>query len=93
MSNEDFFRLRFDEKIDVLKNYLPESLSSRAKIYGIISKGIHELSEEECKEMFPLIKTGIELILDEIIVKKAREEKEKTLDSFLSKKSAELKKK
>ena len=32
-------------------------------IYGILSKGIHELSEEECKKYFPVVKECIYQIL------------------------------
>lgn len=46
-------------------------------IYGILSKGIHELSEEECLEIFPIVKIGIELILDEKIELEERERKKK----------------
>jgi hypothetical protein len=37
-------------------------------IYSILSKGIHELAEEECLNAFPVIKLSIELILDEKLV-------------------------
>lgn len=40
-----------------------------------MSKGIHELSEEECLEMFPIVRSGIELILDEKIEKIEKDKK------------------
>ena len=43
-----------------------------------------ELSEKDCLEAFPIIKLGIELILDEEIEKKKREEKLKTATKELS---------
>ncbi len=39
-------------------------------MYSILSKGIHELSEEECLQYFKLMKIGIELILDEQLEEK-----------------------
>jgi len=36
-----------------------------SQIYGILSKGVHELTEDECKHYFPAIKTGIIVILDQ----------------------------
>jgi hypothetical protein len=39
--------------------------------------GIHELSEQECLDIFPAMKSGIELILDERIRQKEQEKKEK----------------
>ncbi|MCL2767179.1 MAG: hypothetical protein FWE49_00385 [Synergistaceae bacterium] len=58
ISDDEFLKYRFVEKISALKDCLPDSLTSRANMYGIISKGIHELSEDECKKMFPYIKNG-----------------------------------
>lgn len=46
-------------------------------IYSVLSKGIHELSEEECLYSFEPLKLGIELILDE---KKEIVERKKKID-------------
>ncbi|MGE7954793.1 hypothetical protein [Lysinibacillus xylanilyticus] len=54
-----------DDKIKLLQNKLPEVLIENRAVYGIMSKGIHELSEDECLALFPDVKLGIELILDE----------------------------
>ena len=91
ISNTEFMRLKFDEKIEALKPYLPEVLVANKNIYGIVSKGIHELSEEECREMFPYIKAGIELILDSLLAEKERKSKEKIFEKFVAKKTGELK--
>lgn len=85
-----FARLKFDKKIETLKDYLPEALVKNKAIYGIVSKGIHELSEEECLDMFQPLLIGIELILDEVLAQKEKEKREKELQSFISKKSEEL---
>ena len=91
ISNTEFMRLKFDEKIEALKPYLPEVLVANKNIYGIVSKGIHELSEEECREMFPYVKAGIELILDSLLAEKERKSKEKIFEKFVAKKTGELK--
>ncbi|MEL0619623.1 hypothetical protein [Psychrobacter proteolyticus] len=44
-------------------------------MYSILSKGIHELSENDCLKVFPIIKIGIEIILDEKIEKMNKEKK------------------
>lgn len=90
-SREEFEGLKFDKKIDALKNHLPEVLVSNKNVYGIVSKGIHELSEEECLEMFPYIKAGIELILDALLAEKERKAKEKIFEKFVAQKTGELK--
>jgi len=60
---------RVSDKIVMLKDYVPHFLVKNRNMYGILSKGIHELSEEECLQHFPIMKNGIELILDEKIEK------------------------
>ena len=62
-----------EEKIKLLKGFLPDLITDQPKIYGVVSKGIHELSEEDCLEYFPILKNGIILILDDIVTKKEKE--------------------
>jgi hypothetical protein len=64
------------ERIELLKDELPEFLVENKAMYSILSKGIHELSEEECLTAFPILKVGIEIILD---VKLEAAKKEKKL--------------
>jgi hypothetical protein len=56
---------RMDERILALKDVLPEVLVKNRKIYGILSKGIHELTEEECRAYFPVVRKAILVILQE----------------------------
>ena len=91
ISEEDFKSKKFDEKIVILSNYLPSILVTNKNVYGIVSKGIHELSEEECRNMFPYIKAGIELILDDLLADKERKEKEKIFQNFVAQTTGELK--
>lgn len=66
--NEDTYRTAgMSEKIKILSTDLPEFLVNNKNLYGILSKGIHELSEEACLQAFPVVKLGIELILDDKI--------------------------
>ncbi|MBO7415550.1 MAG: hypothetical protein J6U22_03140 [Bacteroidaceae bacterium] len=60
-----FSKFRMDEKIEMLKNYLPDVLVNNKALYGVLSKGIHELSEDECLDYFSVVREIIELILDE----------------------------
>ena len=68
----DFQKVRMEDKIELLKSHLPSFLVEQRRLYNILSKGIHVLSEEECKDAFPILKTGIELMLDEKIAEKKR---------------------
>jgi len=65
-----------DERIKALKAHLPAFLVDNARLYGVLSKGLHELSEEECLQAFPAVRVGIELILDQEIARLERLEKE-----------------
>lgn len=78
-----------EQKIKLLKGFLPDLITDKPKIYGVVSKGIHELSEDECKEYFPVLKEGIVMILDDIVAKKEKEkaaaEYKKSLDAIVTK--------
>lgn len=77
LSEEEFAPKRIKEKIQVLKRYLPSSMAKLTPLYGIISKGIHELSEEECLAYFDTMKLAIELILKQKIQQKQEAEEER----------------
>ena len=84
-----FNGLRMDEKIKSLNGYLPSFIVENHEIYGILSKGIHELTEEECLAYFDCMRQSIELILDEklelLAKKKKQDEVKKTISSIASK--------
>jgi hypothetical protein len=65
-----------NDKIILLKQYLPDFLVHNSGIYGILSKGIHELGEDECINAFPIIYNGILLILDEKIAERERKKRQ-----------------
>lgn len=90
-SEEIFTRLEFKDKLEALKAYLPKVLIENKNIYSIVSKGIHELSEDICRDMFPFIRMGIELILDEIIAENEKKEKEIAFKKFVSETTGQLK--
>lgn len=75
---------RIGEKITLLKDHLPDFLVQNKSIYGIISKGLHELTEEECKEYFPTLKTCLEFILTELATKKETEQKKREMQLALA---------
>lgn len=73
--SQAFSLARMSDKIKMLSGHLPSFLVENNQLYGILSKGVHELSEQECLDSFPIVKVGIELILDEHIVDKQRKAK------------------
>ncbi len=56
---------RMPEKINLLSHQLPNRLVKNSNLYGILSKGIHELDEEECLAHFDLVLEAIKMILKE----------------------------
>jgi hypothetical protein len=79
--------------MNLLLYILIKKLKDNKNLYGIVSKGIHELSEEECLTMFPCIRTGIELILDDILAEEEKQKKAKTFKKFVADTSGKLSKK
>lgn len=68
---DNYIQSRMTEKIKLLSNFLPIRLVNSANLYGILSKGLHELSENECRKHYSLVRQAIQLIL-----KQKHEEKE-----------------
>ncbi|MGD9725837.1 MAG: hypothetical protein AB7R40_14025 [Nitrospiraceae bacterium] len=60
-----FKNARMDEKIAILRQHLPKFLVDNRALYGIMSMGVHMLSKARCLEAFPVVRVGIELMLDE----------------------------
>lgn len=83
-SEDVYQKARVSEKIELLKDYLPHMLVENKGVYGILSKGIHEMEEEECLEYFPVLKGIIEYSLMEIHQQSEKETKKKTLAQQLN---------
>lgn len=75
----------------MLAEYLPKSLVNNHAFYGIISKGIHELSEDDCLEFFPVMQSFIMMILRQWEKIRKDEVEEKKLAASLSNIAAKVK--
>jgi len=73
ISEEEFKTRRMEDKVDYVKEFLPEYFTDNSHMYGVLSKGIHELQEKECEEYLPVVKTIIFFSLDEAVDKKNKE--------------------
>jgi hypothetical protein len=80
-----YIKSRIDEKIKILKDVLPDFLVTNKALYSILSKGIHELNEQECLSFFNVIRVSIELILDEKLQEFERKNKIKKAEEEISK--------
>ncbi|WP_421773113.1 hypothetical protein [Gracilimonas sp.] len=85
---KEYNDLYFKDKVNRLKEYLPTYLIENTHVYSILSKGIHELSEQECNRYFSVLIGAIEHIMDDAIAKenarKKREEIQKKLNEINS---------
>lgn len=88
ISDEEFRKLRSDEKISKIKPYLAIEEAIYKPLYALLSAGIHSLSEEECGEDYTLLKT---ILLDILAAQKVRQQKEESqkrvLELYAAKKS------
>ena len=66
-SEEEYVRARMEERINLLKNHLPEFLVNNRGLYGILSVGVHTLGESDCLAAFPAVRLAIELTLDDLL--------------------------
>ncbi|MDQ8020938.1 MAG: hypothetical protein REI94_03810 [Moraxellaceae bacterium] len=81
---DSYSRARMDEKIGLLKAHLPDFLVQNRSLYGILSVGVHTLSEAECLNAFPAVRLAIELILDDLLEQHERQAKLKSAAESLA---------
>ena len=75
-------RSRVEKKFELLGEFLPSRMVRTAKAYSILSKGLHELDEDECLAHFDLILNAIGLILRQRLEEREfNEAQQKVLDS------------
>jgi len=74
-SEEAYTRARMEERITLLANHLPEFVVKNRGLYGVLSIGVHTLTEKQCLDAFPAVKLAIELTLDDLLKTHERNEK------------------
>lgn len=62
---ENWNDLRMGERIGALADALPTVVQSNSAVWGLLSRGIHELSDEDAETLFPLVKAVIFEMLGE----------------------------
>lgn len=63
--DEQYYAVRMEDKIQLLKDHLPEFLVENRKIYSILSVGIHALDDKTCLGWFDVMKQSIVIILED----------------------------
>ncbi len=81
---DEYTKAHVDERIKMLKDYLPKTLVESTAFYGVVSKGIHELSEDECLAFFPVLKDFIFMIVRQWEQLRKDEETEKSIKDSLN---------
>ncbi|APO47571.1 hypothetical protein BS614_28370 [Paenibacillus xylanexedens] len=84
-------KYRIEDKINAVSHLLPQFLVNNSFLYNILSKGIHELSEEECLSYFEPVKEAILVILEEDYEKDRKESYQKELGTELNNIHAKIK--
>ncbi len=85
IEEETYIKSHVDERIKMLEKYLPKVLVESTVFYGIVSKGIHELSEQDCILFFPVLRDFIFLILRQWEQTRKEKETEEEIKKSLSK--------
>lgn len=74
-NEEKYKSARYSEKIKMLSGFLPDFIIKNSNSYAILSKGIHEMKENDCLKYFEVLNSSIELIAEEKLAKKQIEDK------------------
>ena len=83
-----------ENKIDSVKEKFDPRVRKLIKnLYGILSKSIHELDEEDSKDFYEKLKAVIDMQLEYIFTEEEKEKQSKELESVISKITNSVKKK
>jgi hypothetical protein len=61
----EFFTMKMADRIKELSVHLPPAVVKYKEAYGILSKGLHELTEADCKKYFPVVRAAIIAMLEQ----------------------------
>ncbi len=87
-----FSTMRMEDKLQAVKGFVPDWMVQNRKLYSILSVGLHELTEEACREAFPAVKTGIIALLEQHAELARREERAREAAKALEKLGRSLEK-
>lgn len=61
----DFLAMKMTDRVKELSAHLPPAVVKYKDAYGILSKGLHELTEDDCKKYFPAVRAAIVAMLEQ----------------------------
>lgn len=91
ITEEEFRQKRMNEKIEYISDFLPDYFKENSHMYGVLSKGVHELEEEECRKYLPIVKTIIFFSLDEAVENRNKEIRKVEMSKRLDEANSKLK--
>lgn len=80
----EYATAHFTKKIDLLQDHLPKFISEHKTVFDTLHRGVEELTEAESLKFFPVLKVGIELILDSELEALERKKKEEEVSGVLA---------
>lgn len=78
------------DRIKMLAGYLPDMIVQNTVLYGVVSAGIHGLSEDDCLRYFPVLRDCIIMILKQWQEKQERKEQEEKLRKSMQEIASEV---
>lgn len=81
---EEILAMRMSERVQELAVHLPPAVVRYKGSYSILSKGIHELTEAECKQYFPVIRAAIITMLEQRYEAEQKAKAEADLDRAMA---------
>ncbi|PZR00255.1 MAG: hypothetical protein DI533_06625 [Cereibacter sphaeroides] len=61
----EFRKMRMTDRVSALAAHLPPAVVKYKDAYGILSLGVHELSEVDCKRYFPVVRAAVIMMLEQ----------------------------
>jgi hypothetical protein len=92
-SMPDSTSMRMTEKVNALKHHLPDIVVQNAKVYGILSRGVHELTEADCARTYPVVEKSVIAMLEDAHAHIEKQRRDKDLAADVARLSAEIEKK
>lgn len=74
----------------MLRGHLPEFMAEHPELYSILSKGVHELTEEECARELPMLRQAIELIMEDRVTEQRRRKQREAASKLVAQRHNDL---
>lgn len=79
----DFETSRMEDRIQAVRDQLPSGVVANRRVFSVLSKTIHELSEQEAGAMFPVMKRVIfQMLGEEERLREAKRQEDETNAAF-----------